>query len=232
MFTLITYEQVLHLGDIAKGHATSFPPLAVSPLASALFRCRLRAGQCLPQYQHCTAITNVKWMKTLALVISVNTGYMVNMKCKLLCTAPASAGIWAPWSVTRKFCATRGSGICQPRGFLRAFHKHRVTDSKSKHQTTYGEIYRKRQADQLVCQGLEKLVEVLILCFLDFMAIFFFHCSSSQKCYSDMNQSSDEWLRIWIKFSKDNIQKSWHYNRLFNENFFLPTRQSKQDKQQ
>jgi len=31
-------------------------------------------------------------MKTLALVIAVNTGYMVNMKCKLLCTTPASAG--------------------------------------------------------------------------------------------------------------------------------------------
>lgn len=83
-------------------------------------------------------------------------------------------GIWAPWSGIRKFCATRGSGICQPQGYPRAFHKHRVTDSESKHQTTYGEIYRKRQADQLVCQGLEKLVGVLILCFLDFKAIFFF----------------------------------------------------------
>lgn len=126
-------------------------------------------------------------MKTLALVIAVNTGYMVNMKCKLLCTAPASAGIWAPWSVTRKFCATRGSGICQPRGFLRAFHKHRVTDSKSKHQTTYGEIYRKRQADQLVChcRGFNFM-------FSRFYGHFFFHCSSSQKCSSDMNQSSDE----------------------------------------
>lgn len=81
-------------------------------------------------------------------------------------------------------------------------------------------IYRKRQADQLVCQGLEKLVKVLIFCFLDFMAISFY-CSSSQKCYSDMNQSSDEWLRIWINFSEDNIQNSWHYNRLWNENHKL-----------
>ena len=31
-------------------------------------------------------------MKTLALVIAVNTGYIVNMKCKLLCTTLASVG--------------------------------------------------------------------------------------------------------------------------------------------
>lgn len=126
--------------------------------------------------------------------------------------------IWAPWSGTRKFWATRGSGICQPGatpGFSQA-QGYWLEIQTSNHTRR---IYRKRQADQLVCQGLEKLVKVLIFCFLDFMAISFY-CSSSQKCYSDMNQSSDEWLRIWINFSEDNIQNSWHYNRLFNENLF------------
>lgn len=152
------------------------------------------------------------------------------MKYKLLRTTPAGAWHLGALVCYSQIWATRGSGICQP-GATPGFSQAQGYWLEIQTSNHIRRIYRKRQADQLVCQGLEKLVKVLIFCFLDFMAISFY-CSSSQKCYSDMNQSSDEWLRIWKNFSEDNIQNSWHYNRLFNENFFLPTRQSKQDKQQ
>lgn len=45
--------------------------------------------------------------------------------------------------VLANFVLPEGWAFANPGGYPRAFHKHRVTDSKSKHQTTYGEIYRK-----------------------------------------------------------------------------------------
>ena len=58
-----------------------------------------------------------------------------------------------------KFCAARGAGICQHRGYrgqTQAFNTHAVS---YQHRTTQS-ILVKKQADRLICQGREKIEEV------------------------------------------------------------------------
>ena len=68
-------------------------------------------------------------------------------------------GIFPPcqsrgWGIC-KFCTARGPGICQPRGQPRAFDTHAV----SYQNITTQRILLEKQADWLICQGLEKIEE-------------------------------------------------------------------------
>ena len=58
------------------------------------------------------------------------------------------------WGIS-KFYTVRGSRICQPRGYHRAFDTHVVS---YRNITTY-RILLEKQADWLICQGLDKIVE-------------------------------------------------------------------------
>ena len=76
---------------------------------------------------------------------------------------------------TLNFQITKGTGICQPRGYSQAFDTHTV----SYQNVTSQRILLEKQAHLLICQGQEKIEESCKGTFL-ILYMHFFYCLSSQ----------------------------------------------------
>ena len=95
------------------------------------------------------------------------------------------------WGIS-KFCTVRGSRICQPRGYHRAFDTHVVS---YRNITTY-RILLEKQADWLICQGRDKTVEGCkgmssILCI-------HFSIAYQARNYMAKSEAIDANQRLWL----------------------------------